>query len=76
MNLYGKDKWALSTYSRNCSLIENYIEPLMVSSGGEDISTINTGAKQEEMNYQEMQERFLQNMMKTYMMIESVGHMK
>ena len=48
----------------------------MVSSGGEDISTINTGAKQEEMNYQEMQERFLQNMMKTYMMIESVGHMK
>ena len=29
VNLYGKDKWALSTYSRNCSLIENYINPLI-----------------------------------------------
>ena len=29
VNLYGKDKWALSTYSRNCGLIENYIEPLI-----------------------------------------------
>ena len=29
VNLYGKDKWTLSTYSRNCSLIKNYIKPLI-----------------------------------------------
>ena len=39
VNLYGKDKWALSTYSRNCSLIENYIEPLI---GDLKLSQINT----------------------------------
>ena len=39
VNLYGKDKWALSTYSRNCSLIENYIEPLI---GDLKLSDINT----------------------------------
>jgi len=39
VNLYGKDKWALSTYSRNCSLIENYIKPLI---GDLKLSEINT----------------------------------
>ena len=39
VNLYGKDKWALSTYSRNCGLIENYIEPLI---GDLKLSDINT----------------------------------
>ena len=28
VELYGKDKWALSTYGSNTALIRNYIEPM------------------------------------------------
>ena len=34
--LYGEDKWALSTYSNNIALIENYVNPLI---GDEPIQT-------------------------------------
>lgn len=36
-------------------------------------SKVNVGAKQEPMEYQEMQEKFLQNLMNTYMMIKQTG---
>ncbi len=29
VNIYGMSKWALSTYSSTCSLIKNYIDPLI-----------------------------------------------
>ena len=29
VELYGKDKWALSTYGSNTALIRNYIEPMI-----------------------------------------------
>lgn len=37
--LYGKEKWALSTYERNISLINNYINPMI---GCTKLSSINT----------------------------------
>ena len=39
VELYGKDKWALSTYSQNNALIRNYILPLI---GDKRLSEINT----------------------------------
>ena len=39
VDLYGKDKWALSTYSRNCSLITNYIIPFIGDSKLSEITT-------------------------------------
>ena len=39
VDLYGKEKWALSTYDSNLSLISNYIEPVI---GKVDLSDINT----------------------------------
>ena len=38
VTLYGKDKWALQTYDRNVSLINNYINPLIGKVKLEDIS--------------------------------------
>ena len=38
VTLYGKDKWALQTYARNVSLINNYINPLIGKVKLEDIS--------------------------------------
>lgn len=38
VNLYGKDKWAVSTYSSNMSLIRNYILPLIGDVKLSDIS--------------------------------------
>ena len=35
---------------------------------------VNAGVKQENMEYQEMQEKFLQNLMKAYMMINLAGN--
>ena len=35
---------------------------------------VNAGAKQENTEYQEMQEKFLQNLMNTYMMIKQTGN--
>ena len=39
VELYGKDKWALSTYERNTSVIRNYILPLMGDMKLADITT-------------------------------------
>lgn len=39
VSLYGKEKWALSTYEGNVSLIRNYIEPMI---GTVKLSEINT----------------------------------
>ena len=39
VSLYGKDKWAISTYEGNVSLINNYILPLI---GDEKLADINT----------------------------------
>lgn len=39
VKLYGKEKWALSTYEGNISLIRNYINPLI---GDEKLENINT----------------------------------
>lgn len=39
VNLYGKDKWTLSTFSSNRSLIDHYINPII---GDSKISDINT----------------------------------
>ena len=39
VSLYGKEKWALSTYQRNNSLIEHYIAPII---GQTKINEINT----------------------------------
>ena len=39
IDLYGKDKWAISTYEGNVSLINNYILPLI---GDEKLADINT----------------------------------
>ena len=37
--LYGKSKWALSTYQSNTALISNYIEPLIGSMKLQDLTT-------------------------------------
>ena len=37
--LYGKSKWALSTYQANTALISNYIEPLIGSMKLQDLTT-------------------------------------
>lgn len=37
--LYGKEKWALSTYQGNVSLIKNYINPII---GNMKLSEVNT----------------------------------
>ena len=39
VNLYGKEAWALSTYSSNVSMINNYIIPII---GGDKLENINT----------------------------------
>ncbi len=39
INLYGKSKWALSTYSSNVSLIDHYIRPKLGSMKLDDINT-------------------------------------
>ena len=39
ISLYGKDKWALSTYGNNVSLINNYIIPVIGDTKLSDIST-------------------------------------
>ena len=39
VNLYGKDRWALSTYDRNVGLIHNYISPVI---GDTKLTEINT----------------------------------
>ena len=39
VDLYGKDKWAISTYESNVALINNYILPLI---GDEKLADINT----------------------------------
>ena len=40
ITLYGKDKWALSTYSSNEALIRNYIIPLVGKTKLEEINTL------------------------------------
>ena len=39
VEMYGKEKWALSTYDRNVRLIENYINPII---GSMKLSELNT----------------------------------
>ena len=39
VGLYGKDKWSLSTYDRNSSLIKNYINPII---GDVRLTDVNT----------------------------------
>ena len=39
VNLYGKEAWALSTYSSNVSMINNYINPII---GGDRLENVNT----------------------------------
>ena len=39
VNLYGKEAWALSTYSSNVSMINNYINPII---GGDKLENVNT----------------------------------
>ena len=38
VSMYGKNKWALSTYRANISLIEHYIEPFIVPCFGKVLS--------------------------------------
>ncbi len=52
VDLYGKDKWALSTYSSNVALIKNYVSPKI---GTMKISDINT----------RVIERYYQSLLKT-----------
>ena len=52
VSLYGKEKWALSTYEGNVSLIRNYIEPMI---GTVKLSEINT----------RFMERFYQGLLQT-----------
>jgi len=40
ITLYGKDKWALSTYAQNEALIRNYILPLVGKTKLEEINTL------------------------------------
>lgn len=39
ITLYGKEAWALSTYSSNVGMINNYIVPII---GGDKLENINT----------------------------------
>lgn len=39
VTLYGRTKWALSTYQSNTALISNYIEPLIGSMKLQDLTT-------------------------------------
>lgn len=39
VDLYGKDKWSLSSYDRNVALINNYIDPSIGQTKLEDINT-------------------------------------
>jgi len=39
VSLYGKDKWALSTFDRNCNLLNNYVIPII---GKAKLTEINT----------------------------------
>ena len=39
VELYGKDKWALSTYGSNTALIRNYIEPMIGETKLSDVTT-------------------------------------
>ena len=39
VELYGKDKWSMSTYGRNTALIRNYILPLIGDTRIQDINT-------------------------------------
>ena len=39
VELYGKDKWALSTYNGNTGLIHNYIEPMIGETKLSDVTT-------------------------------------
>lgn len=44
VSLYGKEKWALSTYEGNVSLIRNYIEP-MIGTGKKGIAKRSGGKR-------------------------------
>ena len=39
VELYGKDRWALSTYDGNMSLLKNYILPIIGKTSLTDINT-------------------------------------
>lgn len=55
--LYGKDKWALSTYEGNVSLINNYILPII---GDVKLAEVNT----------RFIEKYYQRLLKTYAVFE------
>ena len=58
--IYGKDKWAISTYEGNVGLIHNYIHPIL---GKEKLSDINT----------RFIEKFYQKLLKTPAVISPTG---
>ena len=62
VTLYGKDKWALQTYARNVSLINNYINPLIGKVKLED--TLIGKVKLEDISIQFL-ERYYQKLLKT-----------
>lgn len=70
---------AESNRNENSERDESYQMP--IAKGGEKStdsasSMVNLGLKQETSAYQEVQEKFLQNLMKTYMMIKQTGSMR
>lgn len=63
VSLYGKEKWALSTYEGNVGLIRNYIEPMISSV---KLSEINT----------RFMERYYQGVLQTKAVGNPVGSVK
>ena len=58
--MYGKTKWAISTYASNVSLIENYIEPII---GKLKVAEVNT----------RVMERYYQQLLQTETVIPMIG---
>ena len=58
--IYGKTKWAMSTYSSNISLIDNYINPLI---GNLKVSAVNT----------RVIERYYQQLLQTKTVMPTIG---
>lgn len=60
VEMYGKTRWSMSTYTINCSLIDNYINPLI---GTLKVSEINT----------RVMERYYQQLLETETVMPTIG---
>ena len=63
IEMYGKTKWAMSTYDSNVSLIENYIVPII---GKLKVTEVNTM----------VMERYYQQLLKTETVVPTIGKRK